>query len=77
MKDKKVITETTGEDKLPAIPRSAFSVMEIADTLGISRSTVYEAMRSGALHFVKVGARRLVPAASLKAMLEKTSGGEE
>ena len=41
----------------------------IAETLGVSRSTIYAMMRAGALRTAKAGARRLVPAAELNRLL--------
>ncbi|KPM52729.1 hypothetical protein ACG83_24960 [Frankia sp. R43] len=38
---------------------------EAAETLGIGRSTLYDLIRSGKLRTVKIGRRRLVPAAAL------------
>jgi excisionase family DNA binding protein len=42
-----------------------FSIAEAARFSGLSRSTLYEAMESGLLPFVKIGRRRLVPRRAL------------
>ncbi|MGE3960597.1 MAG: helix-turn-helix domain-containing protein [Dehalococcoidia bacterium] len=34
---------------------------EVAELCSVSRSTVYEAMKTGALRFVKIGASRRIP----------------
>ena len=47
------------------IPRTAYSLDEAARSLGLSRRTLYELMAAGTLASVKLGRRRLVPAAEL------------
>lgn len=42
-----------------------YRVEEAADALRISRSGIYELIRSGQLRTVKVGSRRLVPVEAL------------
>lgn len=42
-----------------------YRVEEAAEALRLSRSSVYELIRCGALRTVKVGRRRLVPVAAL------------
>jgi excisionase family DNA binding protein len=44
--------------KIPEV--FAVSVRKAAESAGVSRSTIYEAMRTGGLKFVKIGARRLI-----------------
>jgi len=46
------------------------SVLEVADSLGVSRSTVYTLMTSGRLPYVKIGRRRLVTVEALRAYVE-------
>ncbi len=41
--------------------RGAFTVPALAEWLGGGRSTIYEAMRRGALRAVKLGGRTLIP----------------
>jgi excisionase family DNA binding protein len=45
------------------------SVEEAARQLGISRSSAYEAIRSGQLPSIKIGRRVLVPVAALERLL--------
>lgn len=40
--------------------RVAYSVAEVAELVGLSRSTLYAEMSAGRLAFVKVGSRRLI-----------------
>lgn len=48
-----------------AVPPVLYRVDEAAEALRLSRSVVYELIRSGQLRTVKVGRRRLVPVAAL------------
>lgn len=48
-----------------AVPPVLYRVDEAAESLRLSRSVVYELIRSGQLRTVKVGRRRLVPVAAL------------
>lgn len=43
----------------------AYRVEEAAESLRISRDSIYELIRSGELRTIKVGARRLVPVIAL------------
>lgn len=47
-----------------------YTVDEAARALRLSRSVIYELIRSDQLHTVKVGRRRLVPVAALSAYVE-------
>jgi excisionase family DNA binding protein len=49
--------------------REAFTVQEIADRLGIGRRTVVQLIKSKELPSIKLGGRRLIPAAPLRALL--------
>lgn len=46
-------------------------VMETAELLNVSRSTVYELMRSGALKSVKVARTRRIPMAEVRKYLDR------
>ena len=52
-----------------------YRVDEAAEALRLSRSAVYELIRSGRLRSVKEGRRRLVPVAALAEYVEKLGGG--
>jgi excisionase family DNA binding protein len=56
--------EIAAEDHPPA-PDRLLSVDEAAAMLGLGRSALYGEMGAGRLRSVKVGRRRLVPAASV------------
>lgn len=53
------------EAERPAAPDRLLSIPETAATLSLSRSVVYGEIGAGRLRTVKVGRRRLVPAASI------------
>jgi len=52
--------------------RRALSIIEAARACGLSRATLYRLLAEGKLTTVKIGSRRLVPIASIDALL---SGG--
>lgn len=52
------------------LPRVAYSLDEVAHSLGLSRRTMYELMDTGRLSTVKLGRRRLVPAQELERLLQ-------
>ena len=54
----------------PPQNRLALTVNETADTLGISRQSVYNALERGDLPCVTIGGRRLIPTADLLAFLD-------
>ena len=58
----------------PVVP-VAYDVDEAAVALRLSRSALYELIRSGQIRSVKSGRRRLVPVAALTAYLDSLDGG--
>ena len=52
-------TETTGAGRLLLRPE------EVAQALGVGRSTVYELLRTGELRSVKIGTSRRIPTAAV------------
>ena len=58
----------TTEDKL------VYSASEVQRLLALSRHSVYEGMRTGAIPSISVGRRRLVPKAALEKLL--TAAGQ-
>lgn len=59
---------TTGETHMDRI---AYSVVEAAEMVGLSRSSLYEQIAAGHLRVVKVGRRTVVPADELRAWLTR------
>lgn len=55
----------TPSEERPAVPALLYRVDEAAEALRLSRSSIYELIRSGQLLTVKHGSRRLVPVAAL------------
>lgn len=53
--------------------KAYLSIPETAELLGLATITVYRMAEAGRLPSVKLGSRRMVPAAKLEALLE--SGG--
>lgn len=49
----------------------AITIPEAVKTSGISRSSLYEALRKGELEARKAGRRTLIPVAALRAYLER------
>ena len=49
--------------------RTAFSVQETADQLGVCPASVYRALKRGELEAVTLGGRRLIPARSINKLL--------
>lgn len=62
------------EKVLPAVPALLYGVDEAAEALRLSRSVLYELIRSGQLRTVKQGRRRLVPVAALEEYVNGLGG---
>lgn len=54
-----------------------FSPQEVAKTLGIGRTKVYELIGDGHLHKIKIGNSSRIPLSSLQAFLKAHGCGEE
>lgn len=54
----------------PEVVAVVYRVEEAAQALRLSRSIIYELIRSGRLRTVKQGSRRLVPVAALQEYLD-------
>ena len=64
------MTGPTINDHNAAADRLAVSPAEAARLAGVGRTTIYEAIGSGALRSLKIGKRRLILIVSLRAWLE-------
>jgi len=62
-------TQTNAVLPLPEITESVLNAEKVAELLGLSRGTVYEAMRTGEIPSLRVGRRLLVPTHALRAWL--------
>ena len=58
-----------------AVPAVLYSVDEAASALRLSKSVLYELIRSGRLRTVKAGRRRLVPVAALTEYVASLEAG--
>lgn len=47
----------------------SYSVRDVAEMLGLGRTTVYKLIGDGHLTRIKIGARTLIPAADVKALM--------
>lgn len=70
-------TEGTGSDKDAVVARATYdlaprlkSVLEAADALGVSRWTIYKAVKRGQLRSVRIGDRLLFTVDDLRAYVE-------
>ena len=65
-----------GEGTAQSLPdgRLAYSVDEAARLTGLSRDLLYDEMRRGHLHYLKVGRRRLITRQHLEQFLGITAG---
>jgi excisionase family DNA binding protein len=63
------------KDNEYVVPPVVYRVDEAAEALRLSRSAIYELIRSGQLRSVKFGRRRLVPVEALAEYVAATSGG--
>jgi len=57
--------------------RLTWTVTEVAELLGISRSTAYEAAHRGELPYRIIGRRMLIPRAALLRLLDETQPTEQ
>jgi excisionase family DNA binding protein len=51
------------------------SISDAAKALGIGRTKLYEMLAKGELASVQIGTRRLVKAESMKALIDRATGG--
>ena len=53
--------------------RAAYSVLDPAQYLGVSRSQVYRLLADGSLDSLKIGSRRLIRRDAMDALLERSA----
>lgn len=53
--------------------RAAYSVLDAAQYLGVSRSQVYRLLADGSLDSLKIGSRRLIRRDAMDALLERSA----
>jgi excisionase family DNA binding protein len=52
----------------------AYSIEEVAEATGLSRSLIYDEMNAGRLGYIKVGRRRIITRKQLEAFLSAAEG---
>lgn len=62
--------QATSYDALSMIKLS-YTIQEAVRALGISRTTIYKLISCGKIKIVKIGARTLIPAGDLHALLSQ------
>lgn len=62
------ITEKFGVEEVEK-EKLTLTVEEAAEVLGISRPTAYEAIKTGALPYIRIGRRIIIPIAALEKLL--------
>lgn len=72
MNSNKVNRSTCPTDDL-AHPPLAYRIADACRVVGLSRGSIYRAVRSGRLQLVKFGRRSLIPADSLRALVAPPS----
>ena len=55
------------------LQRAAYSVLDAAQYLGVSRSQVYRLLADGSLDSLKIGTRRLIRRDAMDALLERSA----
>lgn len=55
-------------------PKLAFTVAEACHAVGIGRSKLYELIGEGRIEIRKIGSRTIIPADSLRALVEVGDG---
>ena len=53
--------------------RAAYSILDAANYLGVSRSQVYRLLADGSLDSLKIGTRRLIRRDAMDALLEQSA----
>jgi excisionase family DNA binding protein len=72
---KMIVNARRSERPVIAVPAVLYSVDEAAAALRLSKSVLYELIRSGQLRTVKAGRRRLVPVAALAEYVARLEAG--
>jgi excisionase family DNA binding protein len=62
---------TTGKEEVMSdkVQRRTYTVLEVAEILGIGRNTAYEVCRNGEIPTIRVGGRVLIPRSAIDELL--------
>lgn len=63
--------------EVPALEPISVKIPEAVRLTGLSRSRIYELMKSGDIQFAKVGSSTLIIVHSLRAFIQSRSAGDE
>lgn len=55
------------------IPKIGYTINQSAEMLGVGRTTLYKEIKNGHLKIIKLGRRTIVPADSIKKLLETSA----
>lgn len=55
---------------MPSTEKLAFSIKEACAASSLGRTTIYAHIASGRLRAIRIGGRTLIPASSLRALIE-------
>ncbi|OBA75170.1 hypothetical protein A5642_08370 [Mycolicibacterium mucogenicum] len=68
-----VLAATQSEPAPAAAPATVLTVEEAADRLKVRRSLIYSQLRSGELRSIRLGRRRLIPAAEVDHIISEAA----
>lgn len=74
LKENAIKSTTTLHPLAPVVPSACFNIEEAAQQLRIGRTKVYDLIKEGQLASIKIGRRRVVPAAAIHALVEQLYG---
>lgn len=68
-----VLAATQAEPAPTAVPATVLTVDQAAERLQVSRSLIYSQLRSGELKSLRLGRRRLIPAAEVDRIINEAA----
>lgn len=68
-----VVAYTAGAEPAPGPPRLLLTPGEVAETLGVNRSTIYALLRDGAFPSVFIGRARRIPLQAIEEWIARVA----